>query len=122
VSEWDDFLACVGGTDTAVAQFLRNEGLSAFNGGEELALTAIRAVTSWWDNLDPTVREAISFSGRTLSTTAKKRLGTLVAESGGVTAAGLGAADVAACIGLFLGVLLPRPGIEILARTSAKCL
>jgi len=108
VPEWDDFTGCVNGTDTAVAQFLRNEGLSAFNGGEELALTAIRAVLSWWDDLDPIVRSAISFSGPALSTPAKMRLGTIVAEAGGVTSAGLVAADIAVGMGVFLGVLLPR--------------
>jgi hypothetical protein len=118
VSEWDDFTGCVDGTDAAVAQFLRNEGMSAFNGGEELALTAIRAVLSWWDDLDPTVRSAISFSGPTLSTAAKMRLGTIVAEAGGVTSAGLVAAD----IGLFLGVLLPCFDIRVLAGASANCL
>ena len=122
VPEWDDFLTCVGGADIAVAQFLRDEGLSAFNGGEELALAAVRAVTNWWNDLDPAVREAIGFSGRALSSTAKRRLGTIVAESRGVTAAGLAAADVAARIGLFLGVLLPRLELRILVSASAKCL
>ena len=122
VSEWDDFLACVGGADIAVAQFLRNEGLSAFNGGEELALAAIRAVTGWWADLDPAVREAINFCGPALGSTARKRLGTIVAESRGVTAAGLAAADVAACVGLFLGVLLPRLELRTLVSASARCL
>jgi hypothetical protein len=122
VSEWDDFTRCVDGTDAAVAQFLRNEGLSAFNGGEELALTAIRAVLSWWDDLDPTVRSAIGFSGRALSSAANRRLGTIVAESGGVMSAGLAAADIAADMGLFLAVLLPRFDIEALAGASAGCL
>jgi len=122
VSEWDGFTRCVDGTDAAVAQFLRNEGLNAFNGGEELALTAIRAVLSWWDDLDPTVRSVISFSGPALSTAAKMRLGTIVAEAGGVTSAGLAAADIAASLGLFLGVLLPRFDIRFLADASANCL
>ncbi|HEY2488213.1 MAG TPA: hypothetical protein VGI37_01815 [Streptosporangiaceae bacterium] len=122
VPEWDDFTGCVDGTDAAVAQFLRNEGLSAFNGGEELALTAIRAVLSWWDDLDPIVRSAISFSGPALSTVAKMRLGTIVAEAGGVTSAGLVAADIAVGMGLFLGVLLPRFDIEVLAGATAHCL
>jgi len=112
----------VDGTDAAVAQFLRNEGMSAFNRGEELALTAIRAVLSWWDDLDPTVRSAISFSGPTLTTAAKMRLGTIVAEAGGVTSAGLVPADIAADIGLFLGVLLPCFDIRVLAGASAHCL
>lgn len=118
MSEWDHFTGCVDGTDAAVAQFLRNEGLRAFNGGEELALTAIRAVLSWWDDLDPTVRSAISFAGPALSTAAKMRLGTIVAEAGGVTSAGLVAADM----GLFLGGLLPRFDIGGLTRASANCL
>ena len=122
MSEWDDFTGCVDGTDAAVAQFLRNEGMSAFNGGEELALTAIRAVLSWWDDLDPTVRSAISFSGPTLTTAAKMRLGTIVAEAGGVTSAGLVPADIAADIGLFLGVLLPCFDIRVLAGASVHCL
>jgi hypothetical protein len=122
VSEWDDFTRCVDGTDAAVAQFLRTEGLTAFHGGEELALTAIRAVLSWWDGLDPVVRSAISFSGPRLSTTAKMRLGTIVAESGGVTSAGLAADDITADMGLFLGVLLPRFDIRLLAGASADCL
>ena len=119
--EWDDFTRCVDGTDAAVAQFLRNEGLTAFNGGEELALTAIRAVLSWWDDLDPTVRSAVSF-GPALSTPAKMRLGTIVAEAGGVTSAGLVAGDIAADMGLFLGGLLPRFDIGVLACASAGCL
>jgi hypothetical protein len=122
VPEWDDFTGCVDGTDAAVAQFLRHEGLSAFDGGEELALTAIRAVLSWWDGLDPTVRSAISFSGPALGSAAKMRLGTIVAEAGGVTSAGLAAADIAADLGLFLGVLLPRFDIGVLAGASANCL
>ena len=122
MSEWDDFTTCVDGTDAAVAQFLRNEGLRAFNGGEELALTAVRAVLSWWDDLDPTVRSAISFSGAELSTAAKVRLGTIVAEAGGVTSAGLAAPDIAADVGLFLCVLLPRFDITVLAGASANCL
>ena len=122
MSEWDDFTGCVDGTDAAVAQFLRNEGMSAFNRGEELALTAIRAVLSWWDDLDPTVRSAISFSGPTLTTAAKMRLGTIVAEAGGVTSAGLVPADIAADIGLFLGVLLPCFDIRVLAGASVHCL
>ena len=40
------------------------------------------------------------------------RLGTIVAEAGGVTSAGLVAADIAADMGLFLGVLLPRFDID----------
>ena len=122
MSEWDDFTECVDGTDAAVAQFLRNEGLSAFNGGEELALTAIRAVLSWWDDLDPTVRSAIGFSGRALSITAKRRLGTIVAESGGVMSPGLAAADITADVGQFLTALLPRFDIGVLAAASAGCL
>jgi hypothetical protein len=122
VSEWDDFTRCVDGRDAAVAQFLRTEGLTVFHGGEELALTAIRAVLSWWDDLDPVVRSAISFSGPGLSTTAKMRLGTIVAESGGVTSAGLAADDITADMGLFLGVLLPRFDIRLLAGASAGCL
>lgn len=122
VSEWDDFTRCVDGADAAVAQFLRNEGLTAFNGGEELALTALRAVLGWWDDLDPTVRSAISFSGPALSTATTMRLGTIVAESGGVASAGLAAADIAADMGLFLGVLLPRFDIRVLADASANCL
>jgi hypothetical protein len=122
VSEWDEFTGCVAGTDAAVAQFLRNEGLSAFNGGEELALTAVRAVLSWWDDLDPIVRSAIGCSGPALSTAAKMRLGTIVAETGGVTSAGLVAADVAADVGRFLGVLIPRFDITVLAGASANCL
>jgi hypothetical protein len=122
VSEWDAFTRCVDGTDAAVAQFLRNEGLTAFNGGEELALTAIRAVLSWWDDLDPAVRPAISFSGPALSAVAKMRLGAIVAEAGGVTSAGLAAADIAADMGLFLGELLPRFDIRSLADASASCL
>jgi hypothetical protein len=89
VSEWNDFTGCVDGTDAAVAQFLRHEGLGAFNGGEELALTAIRAVLSWWDDVDPTVRSAISFSGPALGTAAKLRVGTIVADAGRVTSPGL---------------------------------
>ena len=122
VSEWDDFIRCVDGTDAAVAQFLRAEGLTAFHGGEELALTAVRAVLGWWDGLDPTVRSAISFSGPGLSAAATTRLGTIVAESGAVTSAGLAAADVAAEMGLFLGALLPRFDIGFLAGASAGCL
>jgi hypothetical protein len=122
VSEWNDFTGCVDGTDAAVAQFLRHEGLGAFNGGEELALTAIRAVLSWRDDVDPTVRSAISFSGPALGTAAKLRLGTIVAEAGGVTSPGLTAADIAAGMGLFLGVLLPRFDIRVLAGASANCL
>jgi hypothetical protein len=122
VSDWDDFTRCVDGTDAAVAQFLRNEGLSAFNGGEELALTAIRAVLSWWDDLDPTVRSAIGFSGRALSITAKRRLGTIVAESGGVMSPGLAAADITADVGKFLTALLPRFDIGVLVAASAGCL
>ena len=122
MSEWDDFTRCVDGTDTAVAQFLRSEGLSAFDGGEELALTAIRAVLRWWDDLDPTVRSAIGFSGRALSITAKRRLGTIVAESGGVMSAGLAAADITADVGQFLAALLPRFDIGVLAGASARCL
>jgi hypothetical protein len=122
VSEWEDFTRCVDGTDAAVAQFLRHEGLAAFNGGEELALTAIRAVLSWWDGLDPAVRSAISFCGAALSNAAKMRLGTIVAEAGGVSSAGLAADDIAADMGLFLGVLLPRFDIRFLAGASAGCL
>ena len=122
MSDWDDFTGCVDGADAAVAQFLRNEGLSAFNGGGELALTAIRAVLSWWGDLDPTVRSAISFSGPALGTAAKMRLGTIVAEAGGVTSAGLAATDIAADMGLFLGVLFPRFDIRVLADASAHCL
>ncbi len=122
MSEWDDFTRCVDGADAAVAQFLRNEGLSAFNGGEELALAAIRAVLSWWDNLDPTVRSAIGFCGRALSSAANRRLGTIVAESGSVMSAGLPTADIAADMGQFLAVLLPRFDIGMLADASAGCL
>ena len=121
-SEWDAFTRCIDGTDAAVAQFLREEGLTAFSGGEELALTAIRAVLSWWDGLDPVVRSAVSFSGPAPSTAAKMRLGAIIAESGGVTSAGLAAVDVTADMGLFLGVLLPRFDIGFLAGASAGCL
>jgi hypothetical protein len=122
VPDWDEFTRCVEGSDAAVAQFLRNEGLSAFDGGEELALAAVRAVTGWWHDLDPTVRRAISFADGALSTAAKKRLGTIVAEARNVRAGGLPAADVAGDVGLFLAVLLPGVGIGTLVSASARCL
>lgn len=120
--DWDEFTRCVEGSDAAVAQFLRNEGLGAFDGGEELALAAVRAVAGWWHDLDPAVRCAISFAGGALSTAAKKQLGTIVAEARNVRAAGLPAAAVAGDVGLFLAVLLPGVGVGTLVSASARCL
>ena len=119
--DWDEFTRCVEGSDAAVAQFLRNEGLGAFDGGEELALAAVRAVAGWWHDLDPAVRCAISFAGGALSTAAKKQLGTIVAEARNVRgrpAHRRRSRDV----GLFLAVLLPGVGVGTLVSASARCL
>lgn len=121
MSDWDSFVDCVETTDSMVAQFLRTEGLRAFDDSKDVALACVQAVTNWWENLDSKVKWVIVFAGGSLSSAAKKRLGALIAEAGLVGTA-LAVADGAAYIALFLGVLLASFEIGVLVTASVQCL
>jgi hypothetical protein len=117
MADWDSFVTCVEGKNADVAQFLENEGLSAFNGSKELAMAGVAAVITYWNGLSPAVRFALKFAEKQLSDTAKKRLGTLIAGVSGAEAA-----DLAIDIALFIGVFVVAFEIGVLATASAECL
>jgi hypothetical protein len=122
MADWDSFVACVDGKDAEVGQFLQNEGLSAFNGGKEMALAGVNAIITFWNGLNPAVRWGLAFAAKKLSEAGLKRLATLIAETGGVAAAGFAIADLAIDLALFIGVLVASFEIGVLVTASAECL
>jgi len=122
MADWDSFVACVDGKDAEVGQFLRNEGLNAFNGGKEMALAGVNAIIGFWNNLNPAVRWGLKFGAKKLSDAGRKRLATLIVEAGGVVEAGFTIADLAIDLALFIGVLDASFEIGVLVTASAECL
>ena len=120
--DWDAFVACVDGKDTDVSQFLRNEGLNAFNGAKDMAMAGVKEVVDYWNQLSPPVKAALKYAEKKLEDSAWKKVGLLIAEAGGVAEAGFALADIALDIALFLGVLAASFEIGVLAGATTECL
>ncbi|HEY3735709.1 MAG TPA: hypothetical protein VGL63_17530 [Streptosporangiaceae bacterium] len=120
--DWDAFVACVGGKDTDVSQFLSNEGLNAFNGAKDLAMTGVSAVISYWNQLSPPVQAALKYAEKKLEDAAWKKLGALIAGAGGLGGAAAAAGDIALAIAAFLSALVAGFEIGVLAGAATECL
>src|SRR5258708_2716448 len=114
MADWDSFVACVDGKDAEVSQFLQNEGLKAFNGSKEMAMVGVKAISDFWNSLSPAVRWGLRYGAKKLSEVGKKRLTTLIVESGGVVEAGFAIGDLVIDLALFIGVLVVSFEIGVL--------
>jgi hypothetical protein len=122
MSDWDSFVACVEGKDAEVAQFLRNEGLRAFDGSKKLAMVGVNAIVDFWNHLSPAVKWGLGYGAKKLTDAAWGRVALLVVQVGGVVEAGFLMGELVAYIALFLGVLIASFEIGVLATASAECL
>lgn len=122
MADWDSFVACVQGTDAEVSQFLQDEGIKAFNGSKEMAIAGVKAVSDFWNGLNPAVRWGLAYGAKKLSEAGKKRLATLIVESGGVVEVGFVIGDLIIDLALFIGVLVASFEIGVLVTASAECL